>query len=263
MKNKIIYSLLCLAALGACEPDIDSIKKESRKDASELNFSVTQTTENGNTVILKNETEGTLAYWDYELNVSNKQVDTVVYPFRGDYTIKFTGYFGGGPTTDSTTITVAEDSLEVFEHEDWELLANKGEGKQWVWATDHPGGSARGNGPGDAEAPAWWAPGADFLEGEGVLNDTITFSLDGGYKYIRSTSGADGEGRTTNQALFSYNPDNKKLSITGGSVPLGTYSEYEIVVLTENELVIAYTGDGWRDLYLFKRAGYEYPSEGE
>jgi hypothetical protein len=134
----------------------------------------------------------------------------------------------------------------------WNLLANAMEGKTWVWASDIPGGNCFGNGSGGATAPEWWQNGIAYLTEQGVAADEMTFDLAGAKNYTFTHAGV------AKKALFELDTLNKTLKITGSDISLGNKVTYVIVKLTADELTLAQQGDGWRNIWMYKRKGFNY-----
>lgn len=251
MKKYLLLFILPLCWLAACDT------KEDREDmprpaytSKDLQYSITQQAGYDNRVMLENKTPGVLPYWDYIVGVSNKQKDTIVLPFAGDFFIKFYAYTKGGPVVDSTRITVTNNDPNYFHNPAWNFLTNGVAGKTWVWAADVPTGFCFGNGSGAATTPEWWQVPASQL-GDAVA-DEMHFDLDGAYNYTITHNGV------TSKGLFALDTTAMSLKITGADIPKGNGVTYNIVTLNDNELTIVQQGDGWRDLWLFKRKGYNY-----
>jgi hypothetical protein len=108
-------------------------------DKSEIDFSVTQdfaVHPGGNTVILKNNTPGTVSIWDYGTGRSNKVEDRIQFAFKGDYVIKFSALTAGGVVEmDPVTITVTEDDLTLVDDPMWDALSG-GVGNEKSWVLD-------------------------------------------------------------------------------------------------------------------------------
>ncbi|UOB18739.1 hypothetical protein [Abyssalbus ytuae] len=111
---------------------------------SELNFSVVQdysADAGGNTVILTNNTPGTVAVWDYQTGTSNKNQVVVNYAFAGEYTIKFSAVTAGGIVeAESVIITVTDDNYNYVTDPLWETLSGGvGNTKKWYLDLDADG----------------------------------------------------------------------------------------------------------------------------
>ncbi|SFD55272.1 hypothetical protein SAMN05518672_102398 [Chitinophaga sp. CF118] len=255
MKNYIILSLLVLAsALVSCtKEDAESLPGSSIAK-SNLKFSVTQEQGHDNIVMVSSLTQGSYTpYWQVAGISTKKQIDTLTVPFGGTYMLNYSIYTSGGPLADSMQITVSENDPFYFSNKSWNLLTNGQQGKTWVWAVDRPTGICYGNGSGAAVAPEWWQNGIAYLTTEGVADDEMTFNLNGAKNFTFTHAGA------TKAASFDLDTLKQTVKITGSDISLGNKVTYVIVKLTEDELTLAQQGDGWRNLWLFKRKGYTYP----
>jgi hypothetical protein len=251
MKNYILL-LLILALVSCTKEDNESLSGASIPQSA-LKFSVTQEAGHDNIVMLSSLTAGSyIPFWKVATSTSKKLNDTITLPFAGTYTISYSIYTSGGPLADSTQITVSENDPAYFSSVLWNQLTNGPEGKTWVWATDRPTGICYGNGSGAATAPEWWQNGIAYLTDQGVADDEMTFDLNGSKNYSFTHAGV------AKTASFDLDTLNKTLKITGSDISLGGKITYVIVKLTDDELTLAQQGDGWRNLWLFKRKGYTY-----
>lgn len=253
MKNYIIIISLLFTLVSCTKEDEESMAGPT-VSPSNLKISVTQQQGHDNIVILKSLTPGSyLAFWQVSTIFSNKLNDTITIPFAGTFMVNYSMYTSGGPLSDSVKVTVSANDPGYFASPLWNLLTDGIGGKTWVWATDRPTGIVFGNGSGGATAPEWWQNGLSYLVGEGVAADELTFDLNGAKNYTLTHAGV------TKAASFDIDTAKKILKITAGDIPLGNKVTYVIVKLTEDELTLAQQGDGWRNLWLFKRKGYTYP----
>ncbi|HTD93468.1 MAG TPA: hypothetical protein VK644_06640, partial [Chitinophagaceae bacterium] len=106
---------------------------------SEIKFDVVQDLAidaGGNTVILINQTPGTVPMWDYGTGKSSRQTDTVRFAFAGDYVIKYSALTAGGIVEKPpVTIKVTKDNLNYVNDPLWSLLAG-GVGNEKTWVLD-------------------------------------------------------------------------------------------------------------------------------
>jgi hypothetical protein len=106
---------------------------------SEIKFDVVQDLAidaGGNTVILINQTPGTVPMWDYGTGKSTRQTDTVRFAFAGDYVIKYSVVTAGGIVEKPpVTIKVTKDNLNYVNDPLWSLLAG-GVGNEKTWVLD-------------------------------------------------------------------------------------------------------------------------------
>lgn len=208
MKNmKILYRLIAGAmalAVVACDPIED--RDELGSIPTELKYSVTQDPELDNRVFLENQTAGTIPFWDYVLNTSTREKDTVYIPFPGDYWIKFKGYAAGGVTaTDSIKITVKNFCADCVSDPAMIALTNRVEGRTWVFNSVSPVG--------------WY--GTTFIEEGGDSNDWSYFPQT--YNEISSWSNfwpgwtAAGPNKDFGEMTFDIN-NNFNVSVTQTSL---------------------------------------------
>ena len=216
-------------------------------DKSEIKFRVEQPQSidaGGNTVILINETPGTVSMWDYGTGRSNRAVDTVRFAFKGDYVIKFSALTAGGIVEmDSVTVSVTEDNLNYVNDPLWTALSGGvGEEKAWVLDTEAKffsgplsfygvnNGWLAGGGPwnGNAEetgcygSDCWtWSPGlSDIYPGMMAQGDygVMTFNLKGG-PYFQATKPM--EGGVVQNGTYFLDINAKRLTINNASILRG------------------------------------------
>ena len=127
-----------IAMFTSCQDDEPVLGE--RLDKSEVSFDVIQDYTidgGGNTVILRNNTPGTIPMWDYGTGRSTRAVDTVRFPFQGEYTIKFSVNTAGGIVEmDPVTVVVTEDNLDYVNDPLWTLLTG-GVGNEKTWILDN------------------------------------------------------------------------------------------------------------------------------
>lgn len=136
--NRIIaLSLSVLLFSVSCQDEEPTLGE--MPDKSEIDFEVIQdyeTDPGGNTVILKNNTDGTVSMWDYGTGRSTRRQDTVRFAFKGEYTIKFSAMTAGGIVTfDPVTIEVTDDNLNYVNDPLYTLLTG-GPGNEKTWLLD-------------------------------------------------------------------------------------------------------------------------------
>jgi len=254
MKKLITLSLFALSAvLVSCTKEDEESLGGPTISKENVKFSVTQEQGHDNIVMLNSLTEGSyIPFWEFTGGFSKNKKDTITLPFAGQYTVRYTIYTPGGPIADSANITVSENDPEYFANPMWDLLTNSQAGKTWVWASDIPGGICYGNGSGGATAPEWWQNGIAYLNDQGVAADEMTFDLNGAKNYTLTHAG------TAKKALFELDTLAKTIKMTGADISLGNKVTYVIVKLTADELTLAQQGDGWRNIWMYKRKGYNY-----
>ncbi|MBT1702177.1 hypothetical protein [Chryseosolibacter indicus] len=140
MKNIkfLLLIILGVIAMTSCEDEAPGLGSEL--SASEIDFEVVQDyakDPGGNTVILKNNTPGTVSIWDYGTGKSNRVQDTVHFAFKGDYVIKFSAVTRGGIVElDPVTVKVTEDNLNYVNDPLWTALSG-GVGNSKTWILDN------------------------------------------------------------------------------------------------------------------------------
>ncbi|WP_349317399.1 hypothetical protein [Chitinophaga sp. MM2321] len=249
---KSLYTILtglAILLLNACSPYEDRITPADPAGVK-LDFTVTQTSGYDNQVTLESKTQGVLPYWDYGFGTTNATKAVVILPFAGDFFIKYAAYAAGGPKTDSVKVTVSENDPNYFASPMWNLLTNGADGKTWVWATDVPTGYCFGNGSGGADKPEWWTVGTAGLRDQGVLDDEMKFDLDHNANFAITHKGA------TVAGSFSLDTLAKTLKVNGADISWGNNVTYNIIKLNANEMTLVQQGDGWRNIWMFKRKGF-------
>lgn len=250
MKRLHIFLLgLTAVFFNACSPYEDRVKPADPAGI-QLDFSVMQTPGYDNQVTLESKTKGVIPFWDYGFGVTKETKAVVILPFAGDFYIKYSAYGTGGPKTDSVKVKISENDPKFFSSKLYDLLSNSAAGKTWVWAVDVPTGYCFGNGPGDADKPAWYTVGAAGLKTQGVIDDEMKFDLNGNAHFAITHKGV------TSSGFFSLDTLTKKIKINGADISWGNNVAYNIVKLNENELTLVQQGDGWRNIWMFKRKGF-------
>lgn len=253
-------------------------------EKSDIIIEAYNSTPGGNQIVLVNNTPNVGGTWDYLVDKSVRKQDTILLPFLGTSTIKFYATTPGGVVvkTIDVEVTTIDHPLDVM----WSNLAGTGT-KTWVWATDR-GGSAYGNGGfKGCNAPCWWTTSVGDLTGWGVLNDKMTFDLNGGANYTLvtgNTSATDGIAAGTYHGSFKFDmtkgiKGDDGSNYTTGTVLLGQpfsrgfqpnlagkpyIYEYNFMKINGDEmyLVVPEPGAGsWGTawFWMFKREGYTYP----
>lgn len=259
MKYINIYLSLMILAIFACDPIEDRDAMPSPIDKSELDFSITQNPDRPNELYLRSNTEGAIAFWDYEVGVSNNPNVDVLIPFEGDFWVKYYAYSGGVPTVDSVQVSLPQDE-EYFNDPVWDLLTNGVEGKTWVWATGNPIGPLMGIGPLDINN---WNPfgGFEWWNTTDVEEGKFTLDLDKGFNYTKITPDATQKGKFSvyeeNGVTYIKFQGPKMLNQEGDN----TQSLYGISKINENELVLnqLYLSDNSQRTYYFKKEGFDGP----
>lgn len=252
MKRLHIYLLGLTAALfHACSPYEKRITPADPAGI-QLDFSVTQNPAYDNQVTLESKTKDVIPFWDYGFGTSKLDKAVVIMPFAGDFFVKYSAYGTGGPKTDSVKVTISENDPLFFASKMYDLLTNGADGKTWVWAVDVPGGYCFGNGPGDADRPAWWLNGTNELRAKGILDDEMTFDLNRNTNFTITSKGV------ATKATFTLDTLNKQIKINGSDISWGSNITYNILKLNANEMTLVQQGDGWRNIWMYKRKGFVF-----
>ena len=268
--------LLSMLFLTACQDDDNELG--AILDKSQIKFEVEQIytiDEGGNTVVLRNFTPETVAMWDYETGRSTKMTDTVRFPFKGEYTIKFSAMTAGGVVAmDSIVIDVTEDNLMYVSDPLWIVLTGGvGESKTWI-----PDNGQYGLAPGPLSYadpggnPTWgdfspnWEP--TVVELGATAEDMaaeMTFSLEGG-PFLTTVKPNEGENES---GTFSLNAAAHTLSTTDATIirpasfipnASNWTDNLSILELNENQLRVAVmrTNEEGPWLYILNYVSKEY-----
>lgn len=193
--NKItrIFTAILAALVFATSCVDDNQELGVLLDKSQINFEVIQDFEaspGGNTVILRNNTPGTVSMWDYGTGRSTKAQETICFAFQGEYVIKFSAVTAGGLVEmDPVTIQVTGDNLDCVNDPLWTMLTG-GVGNEKTWILDNgkyglSTGPLAYADPGRAQVwgdyqPNWEPAPGDVGIGPEYEAAEMTFSLDGG-----------------------------------------------------------------------------------
>lgn len=249
-------------------------------DKSQINFEVEQIydiDEGGNTVLLRNLTPETVAMWDYGTGRSTRTTDTIRFPFKGEYTIKFSALTAGGVVPmEPVIIEVTEDNLMYVSDPLWLALSGgPGEEKSWVldmdakyfdgpmyfYGTDN--GWLLEGGPWSDGAQKTGCYGDDCWNWSPVYADNtwlmpdgdygvMTFSLDGGPYFSASKPM---EGGIEEEGTYYLDVNSKTLTINDASILRGykgdnagiagisDWSNYTVLSLDENTLQLGVIRD--------------------
>lgn len=244
LKDILLGGLLASAML-SCDPIEDRDSMGGELKPSDIKFSVTQEPGYDNKVYLENRTKATIPYWEYVIGTSTRQADTIIFPFAGDYRIKFTAFGSAGSLKDSLDITISENDVEYFSDPGWELLTNGVNGKYWTLARITLGPASNVNSVwADVN---WW--GADVTN----WNDSAYFDLDRNFNFIRFHNGQQTKSTftfNTNEVIagsvipapgksIKINGDNQ-MNIKDGSSEMAEQNKtrYRIYKLTADTLIV-------------------------
>jgi len=293
MKNIIkygVYALMFIFIITSCNPqDNDDNKLGPEPTTSELDFSITPSTETPNILNIKNTSSRSgIAVWDLG-NYATGKGETIegVYPFEGEYTITLTLYTSGGSTSITKKVTIANNNFDLLDTEMYNNLTggfDNVEGKTWIFDSSKEG--HLGVFPNDK---SWsWNAGPNEKATSSLYKQEFTFSMSKttGLKLVWKNEGKVYTNTAGRKALaelgypnatnpvgeendydVEYTPKSSYsftvietaglLILTEGAF-MGHYagtSTYRIVNLTENEMElncssILEEGNNWR--YIFK-----------
>ncbi|WP_205509020.1 hypothetical protein [Longitalea arenae] len=214
---KLVILIAVVLFIVRCSP---SEKRESLPaplTKEDLKFSVTQQTNKDNVVYLKSFTSNAIPSWTYEGGFSTREYDTLVFPFSGEYVIKYGASSGGGFVAgDSVKIKVSKTDLSTITDPEWEWLTNGQNGKTWVLDMDFPIGWY-GLDYGKPSGDNWsWHP--DYAGNSWTMTKrdygSMYFDLNNGKNYTRVLLDAGGNA-TTCTGKFDIDLKNKLVKLTG------------------------------------------------
>lgn len=185
--KKIYLTIFLAAALLGCKKNDDI----DLGPAPTADFSYRML--NDNTVEFTNNSSGNfLLSWDFgNGDMSTERIDTIYYPYAGDYSVKLLAIGRGGQTNATKTINIASTD-PIICNDTLLALVTGGcalpEGKKWVIDT---AAGAFGNGPVDdtKTGPEWYvAPANAFADGC-MYDQTYQFVMQNNQFIPSSTSG--------------------------------------------------------------------------
>lgn len=281
---KIVFFTLLATMLFLASCVDDGHELGALLDKSEIKFEVVQDLTKdpgGNTVIMKNNTPGTISMWDYGTGRSNRAQDTVHFAFKGEYIIKFSALTAGGVVElDPVTIEVTDDNLNYVNDPLWTALSGGvGNEKTWLLDLDADGNSKYFTSPvyfsSDTYDPnsdciatgaCWmWPPDWAGNQWIGAAGDygTMTFNLKGGPFVI-----ADHKMTPVETQNGTYFLDINTLTLTmtdaeplhnpwaGGDI--GDWTTGIIISLTEETMQLAYHHKTKAEFMIFNYISKEY-----
>lgn len=268
-------------------------------DKSEIDFEVLQdraTDPGGNTVILKNNTPGTVSMWDYGTGRSNRTQDTVRFAFKGEYVIKFSAMTAGGIVDlDPITVVVTDDNLNYVNDPLWTALSG-GVGNEKTWLMDANANTeskfftspvyfagmdnAYGTLAEDEQSLFWskvcqvpdgpncwtYEPNykSDTWAAAAVDYGSMTFSLKGGPFVKTDHKGVSGV--NTESGTFFLDVNAKTLTITDatpltvsyGPSDAATLNNARVISLTENTMQLAFKNKSKNEYFVINYISKEY-----
>ena len=136
-KINLLYMLGIVIMLFACEPIEEREMMGEIAPVSSIQVEASGITSGSNRIILKNNTLKYNVVWDYIIDKSTKQIDTIDLPFLGTQEIVAHAFTDGGMVDISIKVDIS--SIDYPLDEQWKLLAGSDvDGKTWVWAGDNP-----------------------------------------------------------------------------------------------------------------------------
>jgi hypothetical protein len=260
----------------ACQED--NFELGDRLSPADIDFEVVQDysiDSGGNTVILRNNTPGTIAMWDFGTGRSTRTIDTVRYAFKGQYTINFSALTAGGVVEmDPVTIEVTKDEYKYIEDPLWiALTGGPGEEKTWLldmeakyfegplyfYGTNNgwlEGGNAWDGGDTGCYGDDCWNWSPVYADNTWLLPEgdygTMTFSLKGGPFF---TNVKPMEGGVQENGTYTLSVETKQLTINGASILRGykgenkglagvsNWSNYTVLSLDENTMQLGVIRD--------------------
>jgi hypothetical protein len=257
-----IFAVLLVTALFMVSCQEDAPEIGTPLSADQINLEVSQPLsidEGGNTVVLRNLTEGVIPMWDYGIGKSINQIDTVEYAFAGTYVIKRSAWSNGRlvPLPDAT-VEVTKVKPELVSDPMWTFLSGGADQeKTWVLDFDADGVSRKFDGPiffigadkllvpncVDGVGSCWqWFPGwQNWMPGPADYG-TMTFNLKGG-PFVTVDQKV-----ITNSGVFNgtYMIDTKERSISfTGVTPLNmgwdqVWAKAYVYSITEDGMQLAF-----------------------
>ncbi|AHM60809.1 pkd domain containing protein [Flammeovirgaceae bacterium 311] len=294
--KQILYTFIWVLALQVFLSGCDRFQEEdfslgAPPTAQDAVFTYEPSAENENIINFTSPSTGAfIKNWDFG-NGTKAQGNSVtgVFPLQGTYEVTLTVFSSGGSVSSTQTVEIAETDPTLLDLPVYNLLTggnDRPEGKTWV--IDAARAGHFGLGPNTDFAPIWYAAGANEKAGGGLYNDKYTFVLDGfrfdmeteGDVYLNGGQQGEFSGATASPVgdfMAPYTaPDDLQWSVTEDSEGnqfitisqggfIGYYTgvrTYQIMTLTENELVIRYLDAANPDFAWYQRLipeGYTPP----
>lgn len=210
-KFRIAGLLAIILVMIACEPQLkDKPEIGPAPTEDQLDFTLTPVTDDFHVAFSNTSDVTGIAYWDFGNGTKGSgENDTTKFALEGDYTVKLTLVTSGGVASITKTYTQTKTDFSIFTDPVYVNLTggiDETEGKTWVLDV-----STRGHiGVGPTDDPtgqAWWACDPNGKSGTGLMDDEITFTLDG--FVVSYNNGPDGK-----SYVKGYRKDDAALSAT-------------------------------------------------
>jgi hypothetical protein len=240
MKRKL-YTLVAAVVLGtlfSCEPieDRNSLPEMTYTEATLHHTEVVT----DNTLLLTNNDKDVVAYWTVtdatgaNFGHFNGNSTPVTIPFKGTYTVTYTGYTRAGAVfTSPKTITVLKTDLSsITTDPKWAILANGAAGKTWVLDMSGPVGWAGLDYPAKSGDNWAWLPAITDISWAGFeIKDwgEMRFDLNEAYNVSVTQTAYVGTSQTTKAGTFAFDIANDKITFDGGVEVLHGGNYYEDV----------------------------------
>jgi hypothetical protein len=250
----IIIPIAIVLYISSCSPSEKRAALPARLSTDDLKFSITQQPNRDNIVYLKSYTVNAIPSWTFEGGNSTLMNDTLIFPFSGDYYIKYGASSGGGfVMADSVKIKVSKTDLTTIKDPQWAWLTNGQPGKTWVLDMAYPigwYGLDYGKGSGDD-----WSWHPDYAGNSWTMPNqnygSMTFDLGNGKNFKRISLDAAGNVASTCSCKFDLDVKNNVLKLAGCDMLFGgdyytqstNWSTLKIIKMTETTMILAVVRD--------------------
>ena len=216
--------LVALSGLFSCSPSTKNVSLPAALGSSALSYKVSQNPNKDNEVYLESTTKGAIPFWDFGSGTSTSELDTIIFPFSGDYTIHYSVSSAGGFVPgDSTVIHVTNKDLNYLTDPVWGYIAGA-IGKTWVLDMSKPVGWYGADYPKHNGSADDWSWHPDYVGNEYVMANrdygSMHFDLDNGKNY--SVTSIDEKGNaTTKSGAFDINTSSGMIKLIGAELLYG------------------------------------------
>ncbi|OQP47755.1 hypothetical protein A4H97_30795 [Niastella yeongjuensis] len=240
--------------ISSCSPSEKRAALPAKLSTDDLKFSVTQQPNKDNIVYLSSFTANAIPSWTFEGGNSTLVNDTVIFPFSGEYYIKYGASSGGGFVMgDSVKIKVSLTDLSTIKEQEWGWLTNGQSGKTWELDTLAPIGwygldYGKTSGQNwvyhpDYASATWTMPIYNY--------GSMTFDLDNGKNFKRISLDKTGSVASTCSCKFNLDLKNGQLKLAGCDMLFGgdyfsqstNWSTLKIIEMKENSMILAVVRD--------------------